>query len=156
MDQNLVFEKAIKMSHRKPMVKSNEVCEYVDVSRPVKVYWNLHKNCLSVQQDGLVKCHADGISLRDFKAVVSASGRDRVRRENRKNVHAFIKGTLYPKGERPLPFPLYPLAYNPYKNDHWIEKETGKHVDAGEHVQIINRSVLAFGFTYLETKDEIL
>jgi hypothetical protein len=138
------------------MVKANEVVDYVDATRPVKVYWNLHKNCLSVQQDGLVKCHADGISLKNFKTVVNASGRDRVRRENRKNVHAFIKGNVYLKGERPLPFPLCPLAYNPYKDDHWIEKETGKHVDSGEHVQVINRKVLAFGFTYLETREKIL
>jgi hypothetical protein len=38
----------------KPRVKtSREVVAHIDPARPVFVYRNLHKKCLSVQQDGI-------------------------------------------------------------------------------------------------------
>lgn len=150
MDKNLVFEKALKMANSKPMVGPLKIHEHVDSSRPVKVYWNLHKNCLSVQQDGLVKCHATGVQLHSFEAIVNPAGREKVRREKRKTVHAFIKGMLFTPNTQPLIFDLYQLTYNPYVNNHWTEKETGRHVEGGAYVEIVNRRVWASGFTYLK------
>ncbi len=83
------------MLNIKPHVqKSSEVAEHIDPTKRVRVYRNLHKNCFSVKQDGLVRCHADHVTLEDCKFIVSKAGQKRVRDEGRKNVHAFVEGVL--------------------------------------------------------------
>ncbi len=80
---------------KKPRVqKSCEVTEHIDPSKKVRVYRNLHKNCFSVKQDGLVRCHTDHITLENCHFIVSKAGQKRVRDEGRKNVHAFVEGLL--------------------------------------------------------------
>ena len=68
----------------------------LDYNRKVFVYKNLHKNCWSVKQDGLVKAHALELNLYNASINVSRKGQDRVRKEKRKNVHAGIRGYLEP------------------------------------------------------------
>jgi hypothetical protein len=46
----------------------------INPAKPVKVYWNLHRDCFSVQQDGLVVCHADQVELRDVTFKVYEKG----------------------------------------------------------------------------------
>ena len=83
------------MLNIKPHVqKSSEVAEHIDPTKKVRVYRNLHKNCFSVKQGGLVRCHADHVTLEDCKFIVSKAGQERVRDEGRKNVHAFVEGVL--------------------------------------------------------------
>ena len=62
--------------------------------KPVEVYRNLHKDCWSVRQDGKVLFHTEYICLRDAEFVVQPAGREKVLREQKKNVHAFVKGYL--------------------------------------------------------------
>jgi len=65
----------------------------------VKVYRNLHakdSSCkYSVMQNRLVIGHTDDLWLRDCRFIVSAFGRDRVLRDGRRNVHAFIEGFVF-------------------------------------------------------------
>lgn len=90
-----VFQRAIEMSNNKPRVqKSRDVANYIDSSRKVRVYRNLHKRCFSVKQDGLVRCHADSVTLSDVHFIVSKAGQKRVRKEKKKNVHAFVEGYI--------------------------------------------------------------
>jgi len=66
-------------------------------NRPVYVYKNLHKDCWSIKQHGLVKAHipqGESIGLWDCYFHVDVKGREKVLREKRKNVHAFVKGYL--------------------------------------------------------------
>ena len=78
---------------QKPRVqKSNEIYQHIDPTRKVRVYRNLHKGCFSVRQDGVVRCHADHVTLEDCKFIVSKAGQKRVRDEKKKNVHAFVEG----------------------------------------------------------------
>ena len=80
---------------KKPRVQnSREVLAYIDPSKKVRVYRNLHKQCFSVKQDGLVRCHADHVTLENCHFIVSKAGQKRVRNEGRKNVHAYIEGVL--------------------------------------------------------------
>ena len=65
-----------------------------DSTKKVKVYWNLHKDCFSVQQGGLVVGHTEKIVLSGVEFRVSQAGRERVLKEQRKNVHAFITGYI--------------------------------------------------------------
>ena len=67
--------------------------------KKVKVYFNLHKKLFSVvslegEDKGLVIGHARKIDLVDCKLVVQPGGNKRVRKEMKKNVHAYIAGFL--------------------------------------------------------------
>ena len=80
----------------KPRVNtSREVLAHVDGSKPVRVYRNLHKNCVSVKQGGIVRCHAENVTLKDCKFIVSLAGQRRVRDEKKKNVHSFVEGYVF-------------------------------------------------------------
>ena len=62
----------------------------------VRIYWNLHQGMWSVQdaKTRRVIGHATQILVRDASFVVSEAGRQRVLRERKKNVHAFVVGEL--------------------------------------------------------------
>lgn len=78
---------------KKPRVeRSSEIWDWIDPSRKVRVYRNLHKKCFSVKQDGLVRCHAEHVTLQECKFIISKAGQSRVRNDQQKNVHAFIEG----------------------------------------------------------------
>lgn len=97
----------------------------------VRVYWNLHKHCWSVQnrKTGRVVRHVQACTLADVKFVVRPAGREKVRREGKKNVHAFAAGRYslknglasYDKGARKV-------TYNPYVNETFVFAETGEPV----------------------------
>ena len=123
----------------KPMCEtSTEVLEHINPDKPVKCYRNLHKNCISVQQDGLVKCHAHNIILQDGKFVINEKGRDKVRETKCKNVHAFVVGMVVEaKVINALPYNGYREAYyNPYKCDTWEEHKTMKPLKGAAFVDI--------------------
>jgi len=67
----------------------------------VKVYYNLQKDCLSVidAETGLLYCHAHRVELHNAKFRVQLAGRNRVIKEKRKNVHAYIVGDCHDIGE---------------------------------------------------------
>jgi hypothetical protein len=83
----------------------------------VDVYWNIAKRCFSVRSRerdtrGLVIAHVNSMSLIDVSFIVSESGRQRVLRQKRKNVHAYLRGTW---SNSPAMTGL-PCSYNPYRN----------------------------------------
>ncbi len=86
----------------------------------VYVYRNLNKNTFSIKsiESGRVIAYADNLLVKDAKFSVSESGRKRVIREQVRNVHAGVKGTLVidPK-QFPDKLPSTPVYYNPYKVD---------------------------------------
>jgi hypothetical protein len=106
---------------------------------PVDVYWNLHKDCFSIRcrETGRVLYHrTNPFYVRDVSLVVQPAGRERVLREQRKNVHAFVRGVYVPHGDgAPLERPPWSLlrepekcsrvAYNPYKAPFWYFDREG-------------------------------
>ena len=62
----------------------------------VEVYKNLHKDTWSIrdQSTGRVVDHSDHVLIKDAKFVVQKGGRNRVLKEKRKNVHAFVRGVI--------------------------------------------------------------
>ena len=68
--------------------------EKFNPERVVNIYWNVHCHCWSVRQGGRVVGHVESLSLRDVTWRVQASGRERVRREGKKNVHAYASGRV--------------------------------------------------------------
>ena len=84
----------------------------------VEVYRNLHNGMLSVRQRGLVVAHVHTIDLIDVTFKVNESGRQRVIRDKKKNVHAFVVGTpLAVNAPSGLNVQRYwrRVKYNPYK-----------------------------------------
>jgi hypothetical protein len=67
----------------------------LNCNRLVEVYRNLHQDCWSVRQNGLVKAHTDKITILLPEFVVQPSGRQHVLASGRKGVHAWIKGMIY-------------------------------------------------------------
>ena len=108
-----------------------------------EVYRNLHTGLWSVRssQTGLVVLHAESVILQDCKLVVQKAGRERVLQEKRKNVHAFVVGTLvglsgraninqdrqiFMKEARPYKLAdmnKSSISYNPYKAEHFIAED---------------------------------
>ena len=83
----------------------------------VEVYRNLHKNCFSVRKNGRVVKHIpddQGLTLADVKFAVQPAGRAKVLRERKKNVHAFVRGTV---ARNPIMAHQQLVSYNPYEMD---------------------------------------
>ena len=106
----------------------------------VRAYYNLHRHCWSVQalegeHKGRVIGHAAAVELNQFNTKVSLAGRERVLKERKKNVHAFIEGQLVgatewiSKRDTGIPSGISgdlgryrtQITYNPYKYDCFVE-----------------------------------
>jgi hypothetical protein len=113
----------------------------------VQVYWNLHKDCWSVvalegDRKGRVVTHADKVLLKDATFAVQPAGREKVRREKRKNVHAFVRGEWLSAlsqgtGRRSV-------MYNPYKFDTFVFADNQEAVFSAKSVALLGpRNVVA-------------
>lgn len=70
----------------------------VDISRPVRVYRNLHRGGYSIKQGRQVVAHAERLCLKDVRFIVSERGRQRVLRDGHKCVHAYAEGIICSSG----------------------------------------------------------
>ena len=66
----------------------------INPNKKIEIYFNLHKKTWSVRQEGKVVQHTNFICVRDPQYVVRKTGKEKVRREKRKNVHAFVRGYI--------------------------------------------------------------
>ena len=124
----------------------------------VEVYYNLHKKCLSVRdrKTGLVVKHTHAIKLVGRNRYgsglvcfsVSEKGRQRVLEQQRKNVHAFVRGNVVLNKVKSLeerkarkPKTLRRVTYNPYKYEQFVDAKTGKPVEYAKEVFIDGRNV---------------
>ncbi len=100
----------------------------------VDVYYNLHKKTYSIRHKGVVVQHADNIIIENAEYAVGKAGNKRVRKEKRKNVHAYVRGELLFSGncvqdycdtflEKVNEYSAYetPVKYNPYKNETFVD-----------------------------------
>jgi hypothetical protein len=113
------------------------------VNKKVMVYYNLHKKTFSVRYDNKVILHADYVKLNDVEFRVRTGGKERVRQEKNKNVHAFVIGTLLDYCEYPCEnLPSEPndniVTYNPYKYDSYVMKNTEEPIYRANEVEMIN------------------
>ena len=120
-----------------------------NLNKGYKIYFNLHKRCYSVQawdQDKrgwrLFK-HSHALLVKGAKMLVNETGRQRVIREKRKNVHAFIYPTHiedYKKGATPRFKKV--CTYNPYKAGYFRDKESEQPVHS------LDEAVLRYGVVW--------
>ncbi len=93
------------------------------VVQKVAVYFNLHKKVFSIKAlsgefKGRVIAHSEYVELENCKFKVSEAGRQRVLREKRKNVHAFVTGDLVSMDYTGICGEM--AMYNPYKYDSFV------------------------------------
>jgi hypothetical protein len=85
-------------------------------------YWSIKKG----KSGGLVIGYDTDIHLKDVIFKVQKGGRDRVRKEMRKNVHAGVVGKIVDSGGNYDTRGWTLVTYNPYVHDTFVEYETGK------------------------------
>ena len=92
----------------------------------VEVYFNLHKHIWSVRscKTGRVMLHTDEVHIDNPTFVVRKAGRERVLREGKKNVHAFVRGDCPFYLLNPRNATLNTVTYNPYKYVSFVDKKT--------------------------------
>ena len=113
------------------------------IGKKVMVYYNLHKHTFSVTYDSKVIMYADYVKLGGVEFRVRKGGKERVRSEKSKNVHAFVIGKLldyceYPCEDMPSPSSDKVVTYNPYKHDTFVFKNTEEPVYRAQEVDMIN------------------
>lgn len=97
----------------------------------VFVYYNLHKSLWSIKalegaQKGKVIEHAEQVILFDAVPKVSEAGRQRVLKEQSKNVHAGITGKLFATNNKVFESSdtlFKEITYNPYKFCSFVYKD---------------------------------
>lgn len=101
----------------KPRV--HDAAELAELVGPlVRVYRNIRRRCYSVQVQNekgtwKVRAHCARVFMRDAVFLVSKAGRARVLKKKRKNVHAYVMGTITPRQVREG-FLHVQVMYNPY------------------------------------------
>lgn len=121
------------------------------------VYRNLQRSKLSVRSRetdtyGVVIAHCDSIIIRDAEFVVSESQRDTAREENRKNVHAVVRGVV--DSTAPCEGNQIPVTYDPFEYDWFVHAETEAELATADAVRIdlSDRQFYAYNPTYRNTQ----
>ena len=112
----------------------------IDPDKKIEVYFNLHKKTWSVRQSGKVIGHTDYIQVKAPQFVVSQKGNERVRREKKKNVHAFVRG--YVESRLPVfPSKMRFVTYNPYKNSSFVVRNTNDTICSSPYaaLEVVNQ-----------------
>lgn len=97
----------------------------------VKVYKNLNRDCFSImdKKSRLVYGWASFVMLKNVKFVVSKAGQARVRKQQTRNVHAFVEGEFVAAHAAFIP-DAEKIYYHPYKTDFFINYETKKKIES--------------------------
>lgn len=102
----------------------------------VQVYRNLHKNCFSLRSDRKVWAYAESVLILYPRFKVSEAGRQRVLREKRKNVHAFVEGLLI---EKPVELKMAgQFTYNPYRHGYFYDCQSNWMLDRADFAYLTN------------------
>ena len=107
----------------------------IDLTRPVRLYRNLREKCWSIMQDGLVKAHCDRAWLSNCHFHVNENGRQKVLRQRKKYVHAYVIGHMFgwPIDSREWP-EREAITYNPFKGPDFVTLD-GQPVKKAKYVK---------------------
>lgn len=111
-----------------------------------KVYRNLHRGGYSIKRGAHVVSHQDTVVLLDATFTVGEAGRQRVLREKKKNVHAFVSGLVSSFSDTQADDIIKDgvrVSYNPYKAGHFIDVTTGEPIHYAFVVAITTRGMYA-------------
>ncbi len=116
------------MNKHKPLTFIDIYCE-AERFRRVRIYWNLTRKCWSITcatSKRLIGHYRGEVCLSSCAFIVSQAGRERVLRERRKNVHAFVEGLLMRPNSTRMTYAMpdgdpSQIRYNPYKAAHFMD-----------------------------------
>ena len=114
------------------------------IGEKVMVHYNLHKHTFSVTYKSRVIMNADYVKLTNVEFRVRQGGKNKVREEKNKNVHAFVIGELvnyckYPCENIPQESNDNIVTYDPYKYDSFVYKSTEQPIYGAKEVDMINQ-----------------
>jgi hypothetical protein len=98
------------------------------------IYFSLHKRLFSIRMGGKVVRHCGYAFVWKPKFVVQPAGRAKVFATKRKNVHAFVRGTLMVSGPRDDGM-FAVVRYNPYEAGHFM-LEDGTPVESADFAML--------------------
>jgi hypothetical protein len=104
----------------------------------VKVYFDLHRHCFSIQKGNLVHGKANELVLKEVTFKVNEKRRQKVVEEGRKNVHAKVHGKIT---SEPIVGNLREAAYNPYFFKSFVDKETKKPIKSAKMVLLKDKKI---------------
>mgnify|MGYP000909682261 CR=1 FL=1 len=116
------------------------------ISADFDVYWNLHQHRYSIlnRKTSRVEDHQPTIYLAEARFVVREAGREKVLKEKRKNVHAFVRGELCSEGFWKQDLPdcgfgddnaEFLVRYDPYLAPFFFDAETKREVTSAYRVR---------------------
>ena len=111
---------------------------YLEITKPILVYRNLNKKCLSIKQNGIIVAHADSVTLKSCTFIVNEGGRQRVLTERQKNVHAYIKGFLTEDRGEQLTKEIY---YNPYITNTFVFRDTNNPTSTANLIRVNTKGI---------------
>jgi hypothetical protein len=91
---------------------------------------------------GLVIAHAPAVLLEDVQLRVQPAGRERVLREKRKAVHAYVVGGWHRRGGE-VAGDWVPIRYNPYKFETFVRADDLSPVYEAEFVALTKDGAFA-------------
>lgn len=97
-----------------------------------QVYFNIRTKEFSIVSGGRVVARSRRVFMKDCRFRVGEAGRLRVRRENRKNVHAKVHGEVVESF--PLDTEGRSATYNPYRDETFIHRDDGTPVHCADRV----------------------
>ena len=116
---------------------------------PFEVYWNLHQHRFSLRNriTSRVESHETEVYLRDVSFSVGLKGRERVLKEKRKNVHAFVRGRKsdYTRWACAIDqdgrdMQSHAISYDPYKAPFFYDCATRQEVLSASHIWCFSKS----------------
>lgn len=120
----------------------------INMNDKVYVYFNVNKQLFSIKNlngpnKGKVGGHSNSIVLKDVCFRVGEGGRQRVLREQKKNVHAGVVGTYYSDSLSTVTDLAYlrQISYNPYKFGYFYCVETQQPMYTTKLVYLFNKKI---------------
>ena len=113
----------------------------------IQIYRNLNKPGVTYsvrdKKTRLVMGYVTHIALKDVTFHVNESGRQRVIATKRKNVHAFIEGTIDERGILESTNGMSQITYNPFLMDTFCLKNQNKtKLYTAKHISINEKSII--------------
>ena len=124
----------------------------------VEVYRNLHNGCMSIRRDGKVVKHLQpwqSLYLQNVTFAVQPAGREKVRREGKKNVHAFVRGQVILPSTMNCFTETFKekckvwVTYNPYQNDTFVADVPDPETKFTSHQAVLKANLLTINQGYL-------
>jgi hypothetical protein len=109
----------------------------------ILVAYHFYKRCFSIRdaKSKRILGYADHIVISDVKFIVHQSGRMKVLKEKKKNVHAYVKGQFLYSLQGQHAGIMREAYYNPYRTEAFVDKESAGCIQHANLARCVDRRV---------------